>query len=104
MATHFNREINTNNVLKFWHQIALEGGHCVWRAWVKMACKVCKSENTQKFEGELTASLSDVRGLKAPPTYICQSVLVCLDCGFAELVIPTSELRALKDAKAASTS
>ena len=69
-----------------------------------MGCKVCKSENTQKFEGELTASLPDLKGLKVPPTYICQSVLVCLDCGFAELVVPTGELRALKEAKAASTS
>jgi len=70
----------------------------------KMACRVCKSENNQKFEGELTASLPDLKGLKVPPTYICQSVLVCLDCGFAELVIPTNELQALKKAKAGSAS
>lgn len=70
----------------------------------KMACKVCKSENTQKFEGELTASLPDLNGLQVPPTYICRSVLVCLDCGFAELVIPTNELQVLKKAKAASAS
>ncbi len=69
-----------------------------------MACKVCRSENTQKFEGELTASLPDLKGLKVSPTYICQSLLVCLDCGFAELIIPTSELQALKKAKVASGS
>ena len=67
-----------------------------------MACKVCKSQNTQKFAGELTATLPDLKGLTVPPTYICQSVWVCLDCGFAELVIPTDELEALKKAKAAS--
>ena len=104
VATHFNREINTNNVLKFWHQIAFQGGHCVWRAWVKMACKVCKSENTQKFEGEFTASLPELKALKVPPIYVCQSILVCLDCGFAELVIPTSELQEIKKAKAAAGS
>ena len=71
---------------------------------VKMACKVCQSENTQKFEGELTASLPDLRSLRVPPLYVCQSVLVCLDCGFAELVIPPGELQALKKAKAASGS
>jgi hypothetical protein len=70
----------------------------------RMACKVCKSENTQKFDGELTASLPVLKGLPVPPTYICQSVLVCLDCGFAELVIPTNELQALKKAKAGSAS
>ena len=71
---------------------------------VKMACKVCQSENAQKFEGELTASLPDLKSLRVPPLYVCQSVLVCLDCGFAELVIPPSELQALKKAKAASGS
>lgn len=71
---------------------------------VKMACKVCRSEKTQKFEGEFTASLPDLKKLKVPPIYVCQSVLVCLDCGFAELVIPTSELQAFKNANAASTS
>ena len=69
-----------------------------------MACKVCKSENTQKFEGEFTASLPDLKALQVSPLYVCQNVLVCLDCGFAELVIPTSELQALKKAKAASGS
>jgi hypothetical protein len=66
-----------------------------------MACKVCKSENLQKLEGELTASLPNLKELEVPPIYVCQSVLVCLDCGFAELVIPTSDLMSLKKAKAA---
>lgn len=67
-----------------------------------MACKVCKSENTERFEGEFTASLPDLQRLKVPPIYVSQSVLVCLDCGSAELVIPLSELQAVKNAKAAS--
>jgi hypothetical protein len=28
--------------------------------------------------------------------YVCQDVLVCLDCGFAELLIPASQLELLK--------
>ena len=68
---------------------------------VKMPCKVCKSENLQKYEGELTASLPDPKGVNVPPVYVCQSVLVCLDCGFAELMVPTSELNSLKRATAA---
>lgn len=73
-----------------------------WQVWVKMACKVCKSENTERFEGEFTASLPDLKRLKVRPIYVCQSVLVCLDCGSTELVIPLSELQAIKNAKAAS--
>jgi hypothetical protein len=71
------------------------------RFGVKMPCKACKSENLQKLDGELTASLPDPKGVKFPPVYVCQNVLVCLDCGFAELIVPKSELQSLKKAKAA---
>jgi hypothetical protein len=69
-----------------------------------MACKVCNSENLQKLDGELTASLPNLNALKVRPIYICESFVVCLDCGFAELVIPTTELQSLKRTKAASGS
>jgi hypothetical protein len=69
-----------------------------------MACKACNSENLQRLDGELTASLPSLKNLKVPPIYVCQSVLVCLDCGFTELVIPKTELLSLKNAKAASGS
>ena len=64
-----------------------------------MPCKACKSENLQKFDGELTASLPDPEHVKSPPLYASQPVLVCLDCGFAELKIPESELPLFKKAK-----
>ena len=65
-----------------------------------MPCKVCKSENLQRLDGELTASLPDPEGVSIPPVYVCQSVLVCLDCGFAELIVPTTELHSLRKARA----
>ena len=49
-----------------------------------MPCKSCKSENVQNLDGELTVSLPDPKGLTVPPLYVCQNVLVCLDCGFSE--------------------
>jgi hypothetical protein len=67
---------------------------------MRMPCKACKSENLQKFEGELTASLPGAKAVSIPPVYVCQSVLICLDCGFSELIVPTSELHALKRGKA----
>jgi hypothetical protein len=69
-----------------------------------MPCKACKSENLQRVDGELTASLPDLKGLKTLPVYVCQDVLICLDCGFAELVIPANELQSLKKGKSASGS
>ena len=61
-----------------------------------MQCKACKSGNLQNLEGELTASLPGLDAIKIPPVYVSQNVLVCLDCGFAELLIPASQLKLLK--------
>ena len=63
---------------------------------MKMQCKACKSETLQKLNGELTASLPDLERANVPPVYVCQDVLVCLDCGFAELYIPPRQLNLLK--------
>ena len=61
-----------------------------------MACKACKSKNLQKLEGELSASFPTVDAVNIPPVYICEKVLVCLDCGFAELLVSTRELQLLR--------
>lgn len=74
------------------------------RLGVKMPCKACKSENLQKLEGELSAISPGINALNVPPLYVCQKVLVCLDCGFAELVIPNKELQVLKEAAASPNS
>jgi hypothetical protein len=66
-----------------------------------MPCRACKSENLQRFDAELTASLPEAKGVNIAPVYICRSVLICLDCGFAELIVPANELHSLKRGKAA---
>jgi len=68
-----------------------------------MACKVCASPNIQKLKGELSASFPDARRANLPPIYVCKEVVVCLDCGFTELVIPASELDRFKKGNAASS-
>lgn len=67
-----------------------------------MACKACASANLQELTGELSASFSDVKQANLSPVYVCQEVVVCLDCGFTELVIPAHELDQLKRGSAAS--
>jgi hypothetical protein len=69
-----------------------------------MACRVCASQNVQETEGELTASFPGIADAPVAPVYVCQRVLVCLDCGFAELVIPTIELDQFRKRKTASGS
>jgi hypothetical protein len=49
----------------------------------------------------MTVSQPNLKGLKIAPVYVCGSVLICLDCGFAEMVIPAEELRLLKKKKSA---
>ena len=59
-------------------------------------CKVCKSDKIQKFAGELTTTPLSIESVKEAPVYVCQQVLICVDCGFAELVIPPQELERLR--------
>jgi hypothetical protein len=61
-----------------------------------MPCRVCGTDNLRKFGADLTANPMGIEGIKEPPVYICQQLLVCLDCGFAELRIPPAELMLLK--------
>jgi hypothetical protein len=66
-----------------------------------MPCRMCGCANLQQFAGELTASRPNIQGIKTPPVYICHELLVCLDCGFAELRVPARELKLLKNSKPA---
>ena len=61
-----------------------------------MQCKACRSENLRKFAGELTASSLSLDNIESAPVYVCQQVVVCVDCGFAELVVSPQELAELK--------
>jgi hypothetical protein len=67
-----------------------------------MSCKVCGSVSLQRLTGELSASFPDLKRASLAPIYVCQEVMVCLDCGFAELVIPPPELERLKEGTAAA--
>jgi hypothetical protein len=61
-----------------------------------VACKRCGSICQQEFSGELSASFPDIRDVSLRPVYVCQQVLICLDCGFAELMVPGPELERLR--------
>jgi hypothetical protein len=70
----------------------------------KVACKRCTSVAQQDFTGELSVVFPGLQGLNLSPVYICQHILVCLDCGFTELVIPGPELDRLRKGMAVSRS
>jgi len=61
-----------------------------------MACKSCGSEKQQHFSGELSVASLAIEKLKQAPIYVVQKILVCLDCGYTELIVPTAELAQLR--------
>ena len=65
-----------------------------------MGCKSCASENRRELPVEISIAFPSPQELKVSPVYLVQTLLVCLDCGFSELVIPKAELKHLRDAAA----
>ena len=61
-----------------------------------MACRSCASEKQQNFSGELSLAFLAIEKLKNDPVYVVQKILVCLNCGFAELIVPNAQLEQLK--------
>jgi len=61
-----------------------------------MSCNKCASRNQRGFTGELTVSFSEIENINLAPVYISQDVLVCLDCGHIELILPAAKLEQLK--------
>ena len=61
-----------------------------------MACKSCSSDKQQYFSGELSVTFLPIEKLKQAPVYVVQKILVCLDCGYTELIVPTAELDQLR--------
>lgn len=64
-------------------------------------CRACGSENLQKLHGELTATFPSIQGIKVAPIYFSQELVVCLDCGLAEVQVPAKELELFKKGKGA---
>ena len=64
-----------------------------------MVCKACSSENQQNFSGEMSVAFSGIETLNLSPIYVCQKTLVCLDCGYTELVFPATQLEQLREGR-----
>jgi len=61
-----------------------------------MSCKKCASTHQQDFQAELTVAFPGKEGLNLSPVYVCQKTVVCLDCGYTELLLPASQLEQLR--------
>ena len=68
----------------------------------KMSCQSCQSEHQSYFNGEIAIHFAGLKGLDKPIVFVFPRLLVCLDCGFTEFVIPETELRRLASNTAAA--
>ena len=62
-----------------------------------MSCRSCQSDNLGKFSGEINIHFPGPKGLDKPTVWVFPKLLVCLDCGFVEFLIPEAELRQLAE-------
>jgi hypothetical protein len=60
-----------------------------------MTCKSCASINQRKFNAEMAIHFPGSKNAGKPVVWVFPEVVVCLDCGTAEFVVPEAELRSL---------
>jgi hypothetical protein len=65
-----------------------------------MACKRCTSDSQGTFGGELAIHFPRLEGLSKSMVFVFPKLLVCLECGFAELTVPEKELSVLATGEA----
>jgi hypothetical protein len=68
-----------------------------------VACKACGSDEQTKFRAEIAVHFPGSNNLDKPHVLVFPELLVCLNCGNAEFVVPESQLRALAKRDATAT-
>lgn len=64
-----------------------------------MPCKSCESEHQSTFNAEVAIHSPGLKGLNKPIVWVFPKLVVCLDCGLTEFVIPETELRRLRESE-----
>ena len=59
-------------------------------------CEQCHSERLGNFSGEVAIHFTGLAGSNKPIVWVFPYLLVCLDCGFTEFIVPERELQVLK--------
>jgi hypothetical protein len=67
-----------------------------------MSCRACQSDNQRNLNGEVGIHFRGLIGLNKFPVFVFPELLVCLDCGFTEFVIPQTQLGQLVKSDAAA--
>ena len=62
-----------------------------------MACKSCLSDNQGEYPTEINIHFPGLEDLARTSVMVFPSLLICLECGFAEFRLPDAELAQLRD-------
>jgi hypothetical protein len=66
-----------------------------------MRCRNCgTSLEVKPFNGEIALHFPGLDGLKKSIVWVFPKVLVCLECGFAEFLLPDEPMEELRDPEA----
>jgi hypothetical protein len=60
-----------------------------------MRCKHCAAVNLSEFAAEIVLNFPSLENADKIPVLVFPKVVLCLQCGFAEFIVPTSELASL---------
>lgn len=63
----------------------------------EMSCRGCQSANQRTFPTEMNIHFPGLKDSDKPTVWAFPELLVCLDCGFAELRLQEKECRVLAD-------
>jgi hypothetical protein len=69
-----------------------------------MSCRICQSDNQRELGGETGIRSKGLENVGKPAVFVFPDLLVCLDCGFTEFLVPETELRQLMEIIGAGTS
>jgi hypothetical protein len=69
---------------------------------IGMPCMSCGSVNHSKFSAEMGIHFLGLKNIDKPVVWVFPELVVCLDCGTAEFVVPEAELRLLLKSDAAA--
>jgi hypothetical protein len=61
-----------------------------------MPCKSCGSVSQNKFIAEMGIRSPGLENIGKPAVWVFPELVVCLDCGMADFVVPESEVRELR--------
>ena len=61
--------------------------------WRSMPCKSCASVNQSKFTGEIGIHFPGLKNIDKSVVWVFPELIVCLDCGTAEFLVPAENLQ-----------